>query len=575
MAQTKQKVHTKNDILCMNIAVVPFVALSTSAKTDIAWETLRKANSNACIFPVASKQPTSNEPWSDHTNKTGKVHGSSKDWKNATGYAIAPLKGSKLLIIDVDEPAFKTTLLNAVPRLAQTYHVHRGPNSHFYIYTHTALGSSSRSIRTEGNKEAASIRSHGAYCVGPYSDHQLRDGTITGDRYLPENQLPIITLNENETHALFALFNKPSSLAHLQKPHSILSKFGNDLQDIDNVTDALKRRKWTKGSGDWIQGRCLFPHNHKCGDRHPSATFNTTSGVYNCFGGGCGRHSLPKVMHALGLRDEEETTWKPRQVVFRGRIDQKNGGKPNEKTHIEVELNTACALRAKNAAAFRTYLAVLHHSRSHNGQHTYTHNAVYEACKDIGLSLRCARYGLSKAIESGLFEETDHGKLKRKSVEKIKAALGLESGRENYASFQLPGSEMTGNVGRLSSAITAATTYFLPKDLANRTRTAAVGLRSKTSLIKHENFRGVKRTTQIKLLGTVADLEKANERGETWNVHFIESRNGERQTFDPQCRSNTQITATYRRDMICFSQLPSHRTPTPHSVGGHILSASF
>lgn len=70
---------------------------------------------------------------------------------------------------------------------------------------------------------------------------------------------------------------------------------------IQAIIAAAKSRGY-KGQGDFINGNCLFPENHKNGvDRNGSAGIAQDSGVLNCHVPGCGSHGHWEVAERLGI----------------------------------------------------------------------------------------------------------------------------------------------------------------------------------------------------------------------------------------------------------------------------------
>ncbi|MHB8626508.1 MAG: bifunctional DNA primase/polymerase [Aggregatilineales bacterium] len=145
--------------------VPSFHTQSATAKRRLAERYARRLSMAA--FPVIGKAPASDDSWRDFIQTPG-VHG--RAWQSATGYALAPVLGSCLAIIDVDDAEFMAAMRSAVPRLAQTFQVTRGPHVHFYVNLAVPLVQSVLKLR-HGASEIASIRGVGAYVVGPYSDH--------------------------------------------------------------------------------------------------------------------------------------------------------------------------------------------------------------------------------------------------------------------------------------------------------------------------------------------------------------------------------------------------------------------
>lgn len=75
-----------------------------------------------------------------------------------------------------------------------------------------------------------------------------------------------------------------------------------DDPDHSGLTDLIisrARQRGYKGSGAFVNGPCLFPENHKRGDRNASAGIAVESGVHHCFV--CGTHSSLETAERLGI----------------------------------------------------------------------------------------------------------------------------------------------------------------------------------------------------------------------------------------------------------------------------------
>ncbi|NLF76239.1 MAG: hypothetical protein GX573_11115 [Chloroflexi bacterium] len=71
---------------------------------------------------------------------------------------------------------------------------------------------------------------------------------------------------------------------------------------IDAVTGTLLDQGYRR-SGDWLSGPCLFPANHRHGDRHTSFGFNFRTGYGNCFR--CGSMLLKDLCQTLAIRPSD------------------------------------------------------------------------------------------------------------------------------------------------------------------------------------------------------------------------------------------------------------------------------
>lgn len=170
------------------------------------------------VFPVVGKKPAPKTPddpfgweWSKkRLNMPGRHLATVHAWKVATGYGMIPVKGDRLVFIDIDRSEFEAELFELLPRLKTTYRQQRGTHSCLAIRLPLTLEN-----RFEINDEAgeiASIRNHNSYQVGAGSLHP------EGERYVATNMVEPIDLTADETTALLGLFEarkpKPSRPSH-------------------------------------------------------------------------------------------------------------------------------------------------------------------------------------------------------------------------------------------------------------------------------------------------------------------------------------------------------------------------
>jgi len=153
-----------------------FMGSSIATKKQIAksWSECLGASA----IPVVGKKPNLSGGWK-HTTEDAQVYGSPQNWTHATGFGVVPVRGSDLHILDVDCPAFLKLLFAKLPRLSSSLRVERGGHQHIYLRME-GLKQSILSKKQPGLGEIASLRGHGAYVVGPYSQH-----TASGGHYLP------------------------------------------------------------------------------------------------------------------------------------------------------------------------------------------------------------------------------------------------------------------------------------------------------------------------------------------------------------------------------------------------------
>lgn len=157
-------------------------------------------------FPVLGKHPapkTVNESdgrweWSKkRLGRPGMQPATFHAWKVATGFGMMPIKGDKLVFLDVDRDTFDHELLAAIPRLTDTYRQSRGTHCCYAVRLPMEL--EGRWEIDDADGEIASIRNHNSYQVGAGSLHP------SGEVY-QANMKPAIELSDIEAKTLLDLF---------------------------------------------------------------------------------------------------------------------------------------------------------------------------------------------------------------------------------------------------------------------------------------------------------------------------------------------------------------------------------
>ncbi len=352
-----------------------FQARSVADKRQLAQRYAQQFGMAA--FPVRGKVPLVAE-WTTYREKSG-LYGTETDWSQATGYALAPVQGTSLAVLDVDDPAASQSLLAEFPSLAETFQVHRSDHVHFYLCLADPLSQAGlKRWNHTPKREVASLRGTGMYVVGPLSDHP------EGDLYIP-NEQPIIRLNIFEQTRLLEWF-APSRTIVSGSPDGVQAVRVYPTQDEiageqTAVAQILRGRGYHLNK-EWLNGPCIHPENHAHADKHPSFGVNIESGVGHCFA--CGNYAPAEVAAALELR-----TAPPRAVmrpyVFVMSTDQPRLESDGETVLIELNTTLALIREGKHAAA-RLNNLLFAHSRLNNGQHTYQIESLVELGQEYGLS---------------------------------------------------------------------------------------------------------------------------------------------------------------------------------------------
>jgi hypothetical protein len=147
-----------------------------------------------------------------------------------------------------------------------------------------------------GNLE---ICAEGRQVVAPPSLHPK-----TGQPYIIYKEADLLKVADlAEVVAWIESFKTKPITQTWQPPRLSLSPTGN-LNP--KVIDALARHfagQGYKAYGDWLHGQCVYPHNHKHGDRNPSFGFNTQTGYGHCHV--CGTMLAKDICAAVGIHPED------------------------------------------------------------------------------------------------------------------------------------------------------------------------------------------------------------------------------------------------------------------------------
>jgi hypothetical protein len=177
----------------------------SAQRLNLFLHTLHLRGFSAYAFPLVGKQPVCQ--WRP-APRGPIVIGSAEFWR-ATGYAIAPLN-RRAVVLDIDDPdhPFSRTAMRVLPRRPSAFVVKSSKGYHHYLiaaYDAPAAVMPKQVMNLETGKvrEIASLRSEGAYIVGPGS---LHPSGVVYKLVTPGPAYPLV-LTESETAALFALFS--------------------------------------------------------------------------------------------------------------------------------------------------------------------------------------------------------------------------------------------------------------------------------------------------------------------------------------------------------------------------------
>ncbi|MBZ0319100.1 MAG: bifunctional DNA primase/polymerase [Anaerolineae bacterium] len=202
-----------------------------------------------------------------------------------------------LVVLDLDGAAGYPAFAAIFPHLAATYTVATGGGIGKHIYWKVdQLPPAIKAMGTPiGNLEMCA---DGRQVVAPPSLHPKTGRPYT--IYKEDDILKVADLAE--VVAWLESFKGKPATQSWQPPRLSLSSIGN-LNP--KVMDALARhfaRHGYKAYGDWLHGPCIYPQNHRHGDKNPSFGYNTQTGYGHCHV--CGTMLAKDICAAVGIRPE-------------------------------------------------------------------------------------------------------------------------------------------------------------------------------------------------------------------------------------------------------------------------------
>jgi len=206
---------------------------------------------------------------------------------------------NNLVVLDLDGAAGYPAFAATFPHLAETYTVATGGGVGKHIYWQVdELPPAIKAMNTPiGNLE---ICAEGRQVVAPPSIHP-----VTKQPYIMEKPLDIQQVADlKEVVAWIESFkNKSAPVRHWQPPQN-LPLSGGDLNP--RLVEEVGRYFVGRGHklhGDWLHGQCIYPGNHKNGDKNPSFGYNTRTGYGYCYR--CGTMLTKDICTTLGIRPED------------------------------------------------------------------------------------------------------------------------------------------------------------------------------------------------------------------------------------------------------------------------------
>ncbi len=257
------------------------------------------------VLPLKGKRPALDN-WKQYQDKAAGL-ATIQHWYKAgllqnVGLICGGVSGNRVAL-DLDGAAGYPAFAATFPALAETYTVATGGGVGKHIYWQVAEGGqlppAVKAMGTPlGNLEMCAA---GRQIVAPPSIHPT-----THNPYIVERALPILQVADLcAVVEWIESFKKTTAMSHSnwQPPRNLPTSRG-DLNP--RVLEELARHFVGLGYhhyGDWLHGGCIYPGNHKNGDRHPSFGFNTQTGYGYCFK--CGTMLAKDICYTLGIRPED------------------------------------------------------------------------------------------------------------------------------------------------------------------------------------------------------------------------------------------------------------------------------
>ena len=439
-------------------------------------------------FPVIGKVPFKDYHWRERSRTTPGVQDADAAlWSAATGYALMPVAGDPLYIIDCDAWWFERYLRKEFSVLDRTTAITSGQKGHCNFIVRLSLTLPlPRLQRHDGRQEIASLRGQGSYVVGPGSRHPK-----TGATYQMLNSGEVVQFDADQTERLLALFDASEPI-HV--PHNPAAPEGL------NAVIANLRARGYRQNGEWLNGRCIHPARHKEEDRHASFGVNIRTGVGYCFL--CGGFSPQEVITELG-GPLQPALFPPQEpltstlLVLGEQKEQAN----NNTDQIDIELSITTELIRRKCYQIARFFALLwDDSRRHNGQHTYTYTDLMELGYHFNLTRDQVKKALGQMVAKRLLIRRATGVYQRVGVSAARKLLGLAD-KQVFRALALPHTAFHGSPSEFCREVLAAIEPCLRAGCSTDHIAATIGY-SRRSIYTHENALGIQRTPVTIRVGT-------------------------------------------------------------------------
>lgn len=284
-----------------NVITVPDIVQAAQSKTilDAAIAYMQMGFS---VLPLKGKRPAL-ENWKQYQERAATLP-TIQSWHKAgllqnVGLVCGAVSGNRVAL-DLDGVAGYAAFVATFPALAETYTIATGGGVGKHLYWQVEqLPPAVKAMDTPlGNLEMCAA---GRQIVAAPSIHPT-----THNPYVVEKNLPILPVADlGVVVEWIESFKKtmPTLPTNWHPPRN-MPMSSSDLNP--RVIEALTHHFANLGYrhyGDWLHGPCVYPGNHKNGDRHPSFGFNVQSGYGYCFK--CGTLLAKDLCHALGIHPDD------------------------------------------------------------------------------------------------------------------------------------------------------------------------------------------------------------------------------------------------------------------------------
>lgn len=211
-----------------------------------------------------------------------------------------------LVILDLDGTEAYEAFQATFPYLLDTYTVASGSGRGVHLYYRAeVVPPPALALRTTcGNLE---LRSNRLQVVAPPSTHP-----DTGQPYRVQRPLDLKRTKTLGEVAGWIYSLKPEDRSGAGM-NNLPDETGKAIQSdrapsinprlIAAIAAAFNARGYKLRKGTWLNGPCIYPHNHSHNDRKPSFGYNVHTGYAHCFL--CGSILAKDVAHALGIDPDE------------------------------------------------------------------------------------------------------------------------------------------------------------------------------------------------------------------------------------------------------------------------------